>query len=281
MGNLEVEALEVEKCTHQSFLQSCGAALQACPSDALGKLMYPIHLLTGNMSLTGPLMATSQLIIKLQDPFSSPCHPRRSATATCFPGAKWQHSPGCEVEPDWEAFHRDSDLVKCLRWTYFRTHPPEFHREVTYDLSDVFKEMMEMAGLIDLEFYMVQDLWWGTKELHTANYVARGSAKDLHYFWVVLPLKSPKIMGLTGIHSPEALKHQAGLSFCPWCGKKGQNEGTVVNHLHTGHYCLRLVCERCLSYFATTSDTKWHHIQGWEPTCFFKGKSDEEVEKFP
>ena len=59
MQNLEDEALEVEKHACQSFLWACGVALQACPNKALGKLMYPIHLLTGNMSLTGPLMATS------------------------------------------------------------------------------------------------------------------------------------------------------------------------------------------------------------------------------
>ena len=55
-----------------------------------------------------------------------------------------------------------------------------------------------------------------------ANCVVRGSAKDLHYFWVMLLTESPKIMGLKGIHSPEALKHQTGLSFHPWCRKEGQ-----------------------------------------------------------
>ena len=74
MQNLEDEALEKHAC--QSFLWACGVALQACPSEALGKLMYPIHLLTGNMSLTSPLTATSPLIIKLQDPIPSHCCPR-------------------------------------------------------------------------------------------------------------------------------------------------------------------------------------------------------------
>ena len=122
----------------------------------------------------------------------------------------------------WEAFHKYSDLVKCISWTYFRTHLPEFHREVTYDLTNIFKEMAEMAGLMDSKIYVVQDQWWGKKELCTTNYMARGSARDLHYFWVVSPLKSPKIMGLKGIHSPEVLKHQAGLLFCSWCGSSGK-----------------------------------------------------------
>ena len=40
MPNLEEEALKEEKCAHQSFLWACGAALQACPNDALAKLIY-------------------------------------------------------------------------------------------------------------------------------------------------------------------------------------------------------------------------------------------------
>ena len=121
--------------------------------------MYPIHLLTGNMSLTCLLTATLPLTIRSRDPIPSPCHPRRSSTATHSPRAKQQHSPGCEVEPDhpkepplqwqreedpladhlgdihWEAFHKDSDLVQHVRQTYFRAHPPVFHKEVTYELT--------------------------------------------------------------------------------------------------------------------------------------------------
>ena len=133
-----------------------------------------------------------------------------------------------------EAFHKDSDLVKCIRQTYFRVHRPVFNREVTHNLTDVFKELAEMASLMDTEIHQVQDQWQGKKELCTANCVARGSTKDLHYLQVVLPTESPKMMGLKGIHSPEALKCQTGLLFCPWCRKEGQNEGTMVNHLHTG-----------------------------------------------
>ena len=141
--------------------------------------------------------------------------------------------------------------------------------------------MAEMVGLMDTEIHLVWDQWWGKKELCAANYVARRSAKDLHYFWVVSPLKSPKIMGLKRIHTPKALKHQASLLFCPWCRKEGQNEGTMVNHLCTRHYCLGLICERCLSYFTTTSDTMQHHTQGSESMHFCKGKPDKEVEKSP
>ena len=119
---------------------------------------------------------------------------------------------------------------------------------------EVFKELVEMAGLLGTEVYPVHDQWVGRKELCSAYHMVRGSAKDLHFFRTVALLESPKIMGLWGIHSLEVLKQQVGLSFCLWCRKEGQNEGTMVNHLHTGHYCLGLVCKRYLSYFNTMLD---------------------------
>ena len=51
MQHLETDALEEEGRDCFSFLSTCGAALQACPTNALQILMYPLHLLTGNMSL--------------------------------------------------------------------------------------------------------------------------------------------------------------------------------------------------------------------------------------
>ena len=66
-------------------------------------------------------------------------------------------------------------------------------------------------------------------------------------------------MGLVGIHDPDALWHFAGFTYCTWCRKGGQNEGTVVNHLRTTHYRLGLVCDKCHSCLTTTSDTLCHH----------------------
>ena len=97
---LEDEAIKEEMHSCQSFLWACGAALQACPNESLGVLMHPIHLLTGNMPLTGLLTAALQLTIRLRDPISSPSHPWRPATTTHSTGTKWQHLPGCEVELD-------------------------------------------------------------------------------------------------------------------------------------------------------------------------------------
>ena len=66
-------------------------------------------------------------------------------------------------------------------------------------------------------------------------------------------------MGLEGIHSPEAIHRWGGCSYCPWCAKEGQNEGTIVNHLYTVHYHLGLVCILCMAYVCTSSDTMRKH----------------------
>ena len=59
----------------------------------------------------------------------------------------------------------------------------------------------------------------------------QGFAKGHPLLWLVAPTESPNIMGLEGIHSPEALQWCSRLSLFLWCRKEGQNEGMVVNHL--------------------------------------------------
>ena len=64
-----------------------------------------------------------------------------------------------------------------------------------------------------------------------ANYILLDLPKGLKFLRAVSAKESPKIMGLKGIHDPEALQHFASYTFCPWCGKNGQNKGTIINHL--------------------------------------------------
>ena len=81
----------------------------------------------------------------------------------------------------------------------------------------------------------------GPDELKQANCALRSLPKGLKFLHVVPPSESPKVMGLVGIHDPDTLCHFSGITHCPWCGKEGQNEGTMVNHLQTVHYRLGLV----------------------------------------
>ena len=68
-------------------------------------------------------------------------------------------------------------------------------------------------------------------------------------------------MGLMGIHDPDALCHFSGITHCPWCGKEGQNKGTIVNHLQMVHYRLGLVCNQCHDCPSTMANTLCHHSQ--------------------
>ena len=166
---------------HQSFLLACGAALQTCPNKALAKLMYPLHLLMGSPSLPSPLTATSPLTARLKNPFPSLHQPSRPVTVVPSPMAKQHWSPEWKAAADHprkpapqrqreedplvghvgdschEAFHKESGPVQYIRQTYFRTHALTFHKEDTYELMEVFKELAEMAGLLGTKVYPIHD----------------------------------------------------------------------------------------------------------------------------
>ena len=145
------------------------------------------------------------------------------------------------------------------RQTYQESHPINFQQEGSHDCSSVFHEMASSACLLNSSIFEVQDTWYGRKDLSAANQAARNSPKHIHFFRLISPLELPKIMGLQDIHSHDAPYCHGGLAFCPWCGKEGQNEGTIINHLKIMHYQLGLICNKCLSFFMTGSDAMHHH----------------------
>ena len=140
------------------------------------------------------------------------------------------------------------------RLLFFSKHSYNFNEDGNCDLSRIFKKLAKTANLLGTNIYEIQASWTGPEELKQANYTLQSLPKDLKFFRVVPTLESPKVMGLMGIHDPDTLRHFASLTYCPWCGKEGQNEGTVVNHLRTTHYRLGLVCDKCYGCPTITSD---------------------------
>ena len=136
----------------------------------------------------------------------------------------------------WEAFAKDSDLVQKARENYFKTNCPQFKWETLHDLSGVFWDMISHVSLLDSQIYEIQEAWTRQDDWQYANNALNTSPKGLQFFCPISPLELPKVIGLTGIHNPDALCPFAGVIFCPWCRKEGQNEGTIVNHLQTMHY---------------------------------------------
>ena len=109
-------------------------------------------------------------------------------------------------------------------------------------MTDILQYMIESTGLLSSKIHEIKETWTGQSKLQCTNYALRTLAKGLKFFHPVSPSEYPKVMGLTNIHHPDALHCFNGVTHFPWCGKEGQNEGTVVNHLQTAHYKLGLVC---------------------------------------
>ena len=119
--------------------------------------------------------------------------------------------------------------------------------------------MAKSAEFLGTSIYEIQAAWTGQDELKQANYALRSLPKGLKFLHVVPPSESPKVMGLVGIHDPDTLHHFNDMTHCPWCGKEGQNERTVVNHLQMVHHRLGLVCNKSNDCPSTSSDTLCCH----------------------
>ena len=158
-----------------------------------------------------------------------------------------------------DAFSRDSDLMKEARVHYFTTHPCDWFCGNMEDLSDMFKGLAQEAGLLGKSIFEIQWTWKGPEHLKQVNYVFQTQPKGLKFLRAVSTRESPKAMGLKGIHDPEALWHFVGFTYCPWCGKRGQNEGTIVNHLRMAHCKLGLICDKCFGCPTTMLDTLHRH----------------------
>ena len=161
-----------------------------------------------------------------------------------------------------KAYSRDSRLVQKAREDYFQGNWPHFHSENSYDLKDTFWNMIKSTSLLGSEIYEIQETWTGWHGLEYANYALKTLPKGWKFFCHVSPSESLKAMGLTNIHHPNALYCFNGVTHCLWCGKEGQKEGTIVNHLWTMHYKLGFVWKKCFCCLSVTSEAIWCH--GWK-----------------
>ena len=131
--------------------------------------------------------------------------------------------------------------------------------------------MAMSADLLGTSIYKIQASWKGPDELKQANYALRSLTKGLKFLQAIPPSASPKVMGLMGIHDLDALSPFRCMTHCPWCGKEGQNEGAVVNHLQTVHNRLGLVCDMCHDCPSIMADTLCCH--GWHD-CHQPGENN-------
>ena len=114
-----------------------------------------------------------------------------------------------------EAFNQDSHMVTETREEYLSKHSPNFSEKNTCDLSVVFWHMIMATSLLDSSIYKINETWAGPDELCQVNYTLRTLPKGLNFLWAVPLSESSKVMGLIGIHGPDALCHFYGMTHCP------------------------------------------------------------------
>ena len=289
MQELEVCTLKVENKSCQDFLLAHQAVLHQAPQSLKEDLHSSYSLLLGPSSSSHrSIMLTpapqvegwplSTISLK-PEPKQSPPPKRQHSSMDAqgnmsmdedFPAMLQEESLNSKKgkTASWltsmksnhvDAFSWDSDPVKEARACYFTTHSWDWTCSNTEDLSYIFKELTQEAGLLGESIFEIQWSWEGLEHLKQANYFFQSQPKGLKFLRVDSAKESPKVMGLEGIHNSEALWHFAGYTYCPWCGKNGHNEGTVINHLRTAHYKLGLICNQCFGCPTTMLDTLHRH----------------------
>ena len=73
----------------------------------------------------------------------------------------------------WEAFARDSNVVRKVREEHYKTNHPHFNHKTSRNLTDIFHDMIKSTSLLGSQIYEIQEVWEGQSELRYANYVLR------------------------------------------------------------------------------------------------------------
>ena len=289
VSELEEWALVVENRSQQDFLSTHQAVLCHAPQSFKEDLHSSYNILLGNSSSS---LQSIPFARALQAQGQPPATTSPKPEPTWSPQSKRSHSltdaqGDTSIEESFpmalqegllnskrgkttgwssslklscvDTFSQDSSPVKEARECYFATHPRDWAHGNMDDLSDIFRELAQGTGLLGKFIHEIQVSWNGPEELKHANYILRSLPKGLKFLSVVSTKESPKIMTLKGIHDSDACQNFASYTYCPWCSKDGQNEGTVVNHLRTVHYKLGLICDQCFGCPMVTSDTLHQH----------------------
>ena len=72
-------------------------------------------------------------------------------------------------EPHHEAFSKELDVVKAVRWAYYEAHQANFEQEGLHDLFSIFWQMATFTHLLGTEVHEVWESWGSQKDLQTVN----------------------------------------------------------------------------------------------------------------
>ena len=104
--------------------------------------------------------------------------------------------------------------------------------------------MIISADLLDSKIFEIQENWTRQEDLWAANDTLKALPKGLQFFQTISPAELPKVMGLEGIHHPDALPHFARVTFCPWYRRartKGPSSTTCRQCIIDYDWCVRNV----------------------------------------
>ena len=236
---LEEQAIREESKSHHDFLSTCQAILLHASQSLKENLSTSYHVLLQRLPSSlqsAPFARTPQA----EEQPSATASPRpepkwspwpESCSILCqihgearpwmkLPPKASQEGPSSSKRretPNWftslkpshaDAFSHDSNPMKEARLHYFATHPCDWIHDSTNDLSNIFRELAEGC--------------WPTRGIHPWNTAVMGWArgvkacqlcsynhlpKGLRFLRAVSTMESPKVMGLKGIHDPDALWH--------------------------------------------------------------------------
>ena len=217
MHELEEQALREENKSCHNFLSACQAILCHALQLLKENLSTSYHILLGRLPLplwSVPFARTPQAeeqpsaaISPRPEPKQSP-QPKRqhplpdpwgimSMDETSSKASQEGLSSSKRREaPDWfaslkpshtDAFSHYSDPMKEARSHYFAAHPCDWIHNSTNDLSDIFRELAESAGLLGESIHEIQLSSDGPEELKHANYALQSLPKGLRFLRAVPP----------------------------------------------------------------------------------------------
>ena len=201
MHELERWALDVENKSCQDFLLTHQAILHHAPQSLKENLHSSYHILLGQSSSSFQCIPSARApqaegqppatTSPKPEPKWSPLPKRRHSSTDAqgdtsidedFPMASQEGPSSSKIGKmvDWfsslspshvDAFSWDSSLMKEARACYFTTHPWDWAHGNTDDLSEIFRELAQGAGLLGKSIHELQWSWDGPEELKHSNYV--------------------------------------------------------------------------------------------------------------
>ena len=85
----------------------------------------------------------------------------------------------------WMPLAGTQNSIKEGRARYFITHSWNWDHGNTEDLSDIFKELAQEAGLLGESIFKIHWSWKGLEHLQHANYIFQSQPKGLKFLRVV------------------------------------------------------------------------------------------------